>query len=254
MSPDGRSIAVSADNRFGVFDVASGRAVELAPIPAGEPTWTPDSRYVVYWLGSTTGDADLWVRDKDAAEPARQLTDDPNRRDFPTSVSPDGDVVLFYDSSDLWTVPLAGGQPSRFLETPNAWERDGVFSPQGDVIAYSSNELGSWEVFVTSWPRAIGRTRISFGGGHSPKWSPDGRELFYIQGARMMAVEVTREPDVRVGETRELFRGSFWVDPSGDQTYDVAPDGRFLVIEGDDLVDVRVVTGLANAVEEQGNR
>ena len=253
LSPDGRSVATLANNRFGVIDLASGRVVELAPSPVGEPTWTPDSRSVVYWAQSATGDADLWVRDRDATTPARQLTDDPDRPDWPTSVSPDGALVLFYDTSDLWTVPLEGGEPSRVTDTPGAWERDGVFSPGGDLVAYSSDEPGSWEVFVTEWPLVPGRTRVSFEGGHSPKWSPDGNELYYVRGTRMMAAEIRRDP-VRVGESRELFRSGFWVDPSGDQTYDVAPDGRFLVIQGDDVVDVRVVTGLGSASDGAGGR
>ena len=59
---------------------------------------------------------------------------------------------------------------------------------------------------------------------------------------------------LRVGQARELFRGDFWVDPSGDQTFDVGPDGNFLVIQGDDLVDVRVVTGLTGAIEDDDGR
>jgi hypothetical protein len=254
VSPEGDAIAGFAAGRLAIVDARTNAVTEITTAPAGEPTWTPDGSAIVFWATEVIGTSHLWIRDRNASEPARQLTQDPSRRDWPTSVSPDGSTVLFYDQSDLWTVPIEGGPASRLINHPYSWQRDGVFSPNGDFVAYSSDELGPWEVFIIAADGSGGRTRVSSGGGRGPKWSPDGSELYYVEGRRMMAAEVELQPQLRIGAARELFRGGFWVDPSGDQFYDVGPDGRFLMVEGDDVVDIRVVTGLTGAVAATGGR
>jgi serine/threonine-protein kinase len=254
VSPDGRSIAGFAANRLSVIDTRTNAVVEIAGSLAGEPTWTSDGRALVFWSQPALGTTHLWIRDRLAAEPPRQLTDDPGQRHWPTSVSPDGSTVLFYDQRDLWTVPVEGGEPSPLMALPDSWQRDGQYSPDGTLIAYSSDELGGWEVFVMAADAIGGRTRISMDGGRGPQWAPDGRELYFVQGRQMMAVSVDREPRLTIGTPRRLFQGGFWVDPSGDQFYDVAPDGRLLMIEGDDVVDLRVVTGLAGGIEGPSGR
>jgi len=254
ISRDGRSIAGFAANRLSVIDTRTNAVVEIAGSLSGEPTWTPDGRAVVFWTQPAPGTTHLWIRDRLAAEPPRQLTDDPQARHWPTSVSPDGSTVLFYDQRDLWTVPVDGGEASRLLELPNSWQRDGQYSPDGALIAYSSDELGRWEVFITSADGVGGRTRVSMNGGRGPQWAPDGRELYFVQGRQMMAASVDGEPRLAIGAPRRLFHGGFWVDPSGDQFYDVAPDGRLLMIEGDDVVDLRVVTGLGGGIEGPSGR
>jgi len=252
VSPDGTAIAGAVSGRLAVVDVRTNAVVEIAPRQAGEPTWTPDGSSIVYWVQDVIGTSHLWIRDRLGVEAPRQLTSDPVRWDWPTSVSPDGSTVLFYDERDLWTVPTRGGTASPLLRQPDSWQRDGVYSPDGELVAFSSDELGPWQVFVIAADGTGGRTRVSFDGGRSPKWAPDGSELFFVQGSRMMAAEVERQPQLRIGAPRELFRGTFWIDPSGDQFYDVAADGRFLMIEGDDIVDIRVVTGLTGAIGDAG--
>jgi serine/threonine-protein kinase len=249
VAPDGSAIAGAVGTTSIMsLDVRTNAVVMISSAVSGEPTWTPDSRSIVYWEQDASGTANLWIRDRRGAEPPRQLTNDPVRSDWATSVSPDGSTVLFYDETDLWSVPVDGGEARQLTRTP-AWERDGVFSPDGALVAYSSDEQGRREVYVTTWPDMVGRTRVSFEGGRSPQWSRDGRELFYLEGSRIMAAPVTRTPDVEIGAPRELFHGGFWIDPSGDQFYDVAADGRFLMVQGEDVVNLRVVTDLGSAIE-----
>jgi serine/threonine-protein kinase len=254
VSPDGTAIAGFAAGRLAVIDARSNAVVEIATSPSGDPTWTPSGNALVYWVQSETGTTHLWLRDRYATEPPRQLTSDPGRWDWPTSVSPDGSTVLFYDARDLWTVSIEGGDARRVLELPTSWQRDGVYSPDGTLIAYSSDELGHWEVFVIAADGIGGRTRVSMNGGRGPQWAPDGSALFFVEGPQMMTADVIRTPQLSVGSPRRLFHGGFWVDPSGDQFYDVAPDGRLLMIEGDDVVDIRVVTGLAGSIEGSSDR
>ncbi len=74
--------------------------------------------------------------------------------------------------------------------------------------------------------------RVSPNGGYEPRWSPDGRELFYVQGRSMMAVGVETESESPFGAPAELFTGPYFFDAASfTSSYDVARDGRFLMIQ-----------------------
>jgi hypothetical protein len=111
------------------------------------------------------------------------------------------------------------------LDTP--FVKDNVeFSPDGNLIAYQSNESGPPQIYVQSFPGPGGKWTISIGGGTSPRWARNGRELFYRQGSRMMSVEVELAPTFRAGKPQMLFEGSY------QNGWDVAPDAsRFLMIK-----------------------
>ncbi len=102
-----------------------------------------------------------------------------------------------------------------------------MFSPDGAWIAYYSDESGRNEVCVQAYPGPGRRWQVSTGGGTNPVWSPDGRELFYRQGRRMMVVPVRIDQEFSAGKPQLLFQGQFLPEP-----YDVFPDGsRFLMIQ-----------------------
>ncbi|MCZ6727439.1 MAG: hypothetical protein O7A98_08790, partial [Acidobacteria bacterium] len=112
------------------------------------------------------------------------------------------------------------------------------FAPRGDWIAYVSDESG-WEVYVRRYPGSQRGRRISKGGGREPVWSVDGRELFYRHGDRMMAVPITTEPELEVGEPVELWETPYFSQGSIGTIYDVAPDGRFLMLKFPDTSDTK---------------
>ena len=105
-------------------------------------------------------------------------------------------------------------------------------SPDGRWIAYTSDESGGAEVLVQSFPEPKGRTQISISGGTEPVWSRDGRELFYLDGDAMMAVEIRTSPTFTAGTPRRLFEGRFARSPNTVASYDVSADGqRFLRVQ-----------------------
>lgn len=106
------------------------------------------------------------------------------------------------------------------------------FSPDGNFVAYESNESGPLEIYVQPFPGPGGRWQVSNGGGHEPNWSPKGRELFYLNGSTLMAVTYSIDGDTfRAGAPRELFGGTF-VSNTFFRWYDVFPDGEhFLVLQ-----------------------
>ena len=117
-------------------------------------------------------------------------------------------------------------------------------SHDGRWIAYFSNESGQNEVYVRPFPQVdSGKWQVSSGGGREPRWSPNGRELFYRSGDAMMAVPVNTEPTFKAGAPEKLFRGAYY--SSVGEMWDMSPDGkRFLMIKPES-------TGAAAAPEER---
>ena len=114
-------------------------------------------------------------------------------------------------------------------------ETNGDFSPDGRWVAYTSDESGRKEVYAASFPEPTRRLRVSSDGGSQPRWSRDGKEIFYVRSAQLVAVAVSRKgDDVSFGESRPLFpiRLARLLGPGFDlvTAYDVAPDGRFLAL------------------------
>jgi serine/threonine protein kinase len=153
-----------------------------------------------------------------------------------TSLAPDGESGVMYEVNPvtnrdiyLWT----RGEDSRPLIATPANERAGAISPDGRWLAYISDQSGSEQVYVTSFPDARGRWLISGSGGVEPRWSPAGNELFYREGDRMMRV-VLEPGDAFIASPPEpLFEGTFAFDPFGNANYDITSDGQhFLMVRG----------------------
>jgi Tol biopolymer transport system component len=153
-------------------------------------------------------------------------------------VSRDGRLALYYEVApgtqrDLWTLPLKPGDTAPKLYLSTAFnESFGMFSPEPSPrwIAYQSDEAGSYEVYIDSFPQPSGRVRVSTTGGSYPQWGGRGTELFYVSADRkLMAVDLKlASGSMQASTPRELFRIA-----GGDDSfspYDAAQDGqRFLV-------------------------
>jgi hypothetical protein len=143
------------------------------------------------------------------------------------------------------------------VETPFV-EGSAQFSPDGRWLAYVSNESGRPEIYVQPYPRSGGKWQMSTEGGTEPMWNPNGRELFYRNGERMMAVEVTSQPTLSASRPRMLFEGQYYLTPfpQTNPAYDVSRDGqRFLMIkEGDQAVVGTQINVVQNWFEELKQR
>ena len=152
---------------------------------------------------------------------------------LPQAWSPIGRTLAFTETPDggLRLLSLEGERTEQeWLRTP-AIERELQFSPDGGWIASSSNPLGRFEVYVRSLDGDVIRTITTEGGG-APRWSRDGRELFYRSGNTMYAVEVSTDGGFeRFGPPTPLFEGPYRWSFNNIASYDVTSDAqRFLMI------------------------
>jgi Tol biopolymer transport system component len=155
----------------------------------------------------------------------------------------------------LALVPSSGGESVPVPLDAKGDVNNGQISPDGKWLAYASNESGSWEVYVTTFPDATGKWQVSRGGGTEPRWRGDTREMFYIgTTGNMMAVPVSTESTFSTGTVVPLFQvyGRAPISSTDLFTYDVSRDGkRFLVNRYIKPEHVRPLTVILNATSDQ---
>jgi hypothetical protein len=155
---------------------------------------------------------------------------------IPNSWSLDDKQLLYTEQAPgqeyLSLLSIADQKKARF-EAGKSNQTNGQISPDGKWVAYASDESGTWEVYVTSFPDAAGKWQVSRGGGSEPRWRGDGKEMYYLAPSGMlMAVPVNAQGTFATGEPASLFQihGRAPISSTDVFTYDVTKDGkRFLV-------------------------
>jgi hypothetical protein len=232
LSPDASRFATCRPDAHGIGHVwvvsLDGRhAFPLRDEGAAyNPIWTPDGATLTY-----TSNGDLFEKLVDEDTPPKVLLQREGYQ-IPESWSADGNVLAFREDTEagsrLWTL-RRGGEPEPLTDAAFAGGTP-RFSPQGGWIAYATDESGRLEVYVRRYPGSERAEPVSRGGGREPVWSRDGRELFYRSGDRMMAVEIRTEPRLAVGTPVELWNRPYFSHDAVFTGYDVAPDGRLLML------------------------
>jgi len=246
LSPDGSQVAVDITdvraNNTGIWidhlkhATISRFTFDTAEDVAG--TWSRDGTLVAF--RSLQGPISVYLKQAQGLEQAKpiaaaniQVTDDI----IPNSWSPDDKEILctfqpVTGGSQLMLVPISSGKMVPFFATKGS-ETNGQISPDGKWVAYASIESGNSEIYVTTFPNAVGKWQVSHGGGAEPRWSGNGKEIFYI-GAKgiLTAASVNSAPTFSTGTLRPLFQshGRAPINSADLFTYDVTKDGqRFLV-------------------------
>ncbi|MEE2776293.1 MAG: protein kinase [Acidobacteriota bacterium] len=241
ISPEGGRVAVTLASEDGddiwVIDLERGASTRVTTEGTSNrrAIWSPDGARLAFSSNLTPTVGIHW-KGADGSGSTERLFPSVIEN-HPFSFSPNGEEIAYYAISsetgrDIW-VGRPGGDAQPFLATRFS-ERSPIFSPAGGWIAYVSDESGRDEVYVQAYPGPGGRQLISTEGGREPVWSRDGGELFFRNGDQMMAVDVTLAGGAfRAGTPRVLFEQLFASDPWGNPNYDVAADGRFLMVGGD---------------------
>jgi Tol biopolymer transport system component len=229
LSPDGRYVSYEAGTPgdIWVLDLNTGVQSRLTSHETREadPVWSSDGKMVAFRADRDGGR--LYGRAFGVVgEDVALLKGD--RRDSPSSFSPDGQWLVFDRERDIFALPLMGDMTPIQLTSSPSRENDGRVSPDGRWLAYTSNESGRDEVYVQSFPKPRVLKQISNRGGRLARWSPDGKELYYLVSDNILTAS-------RIKETGDSFSADagaalFQItsrEPEGP--YAVAPDGRFLV-------------------------
>jgi eukaryotic-like serine/threonine-protein kinase len=233
LSPDGRRLALgieAASDQVWVYDMErSTLTPQTLHWNIIDPIWTPDGHRLTF--GSARGrPSNLFWQPADGTGTAERLTTSPNRQ-LAQSWSADGKTLVFLEyapTAAVWILRLDGDRkPRPFLNGPFN-QCQARLSPDARWLAYVSDESGRNEVYVTPFPGAGARWPISTDGGSQPVWARNGRELYYRNGDRTMAVAVTTVPTFGANKPELLFEAKAYSDPP---SFDVTPDGEFLMVE-----------------------
>jgi eukaryotic-like serine/threonine-protein kinase len=247
LSPDGRRVAVvitEQESQTWLYDLSRETLTRFTFEGSSNtaPAWTPDGKWIAF-QSNKEGQPDLFWQLADGGGGLERLTTSEYNH-VPMSWSPDGQLLGFMEINpatgyDIWVLrmgdPSAGSVQARkaqpFLRTAFN-ESVPRFSPDGRWLAYISDESGRFEIYVQAYPGPGGKWQISPEGGKEPVWNPNGRELFYRSGGKMMAVDIATQPSFAAGKPRMLFEGQYVPTPVTAPNYDVSPDGqRFLMLK-----------------------
>jgi Tol biopolymer transport system component len=226
LSPDERRVAVDRVNNENTLrdiwlcDTTTAAASRFTFGTADDifPVWSPDGRRIA-WASSRDGGFSIyWKSASGAGQDELLLRASGGQLKIPNDWSRDGRFIIYYDvdpktKRDLWVLPLEGDRkPFVFLQT-DANEAGAQLSPDGRWMAYASDESGTYEVYVRSFPDARSKFQVSTRGGVGPQWRRDGKELFYhAPDGKLMAVEVKGGAAFEMGVPTALFAfrsGSF---------------------------------------------
>ncbi len=237
ISPDALRIACDVGDANGNLWIGEAATGTFSRLTFGSgnnltPVWTPDGSRVAFF-SDREGTGDIYWMNADGSGQAERLYR--GSGPLPASFSPEGSVLLFVESGDIWQLPLDGDRRAQPLLATRFDEGNPEFSRDGRWIAYTSDESGQGEVYLLPFPGPGGKVRVSYGGGQLPRWSRDGAELFYVGPDALTAVEIRTEPPLRVGTPTKLFKWEGIPETNAVDAirseFDVAPDGRFLLVK-----------------------
>ena len=223
LSPDDQSVAVTLVapllRTLDITLVPTGRANQIEPLTLAlaadsDPAWAPDGRRVAF-RSMQRGRPTMFTKRAHAkdAEDEALLDADATPTDWR------GDAVLFHapdpaSGQDIWTVDPRG--QARAAAVKSAFnDTDGRWSPDGTWLAYVSDEPGRPDIYATSWPQGD-RVRVSLAGGTHPRWSRDGRSIYFLRGSAIMRTSIEDGSPARFSPAVAVL------DAPGVRDFDVA--------------------------------
>jgi Tol biopolymer transport system component len=240
ISPNGKRVAAErtdpqTQNRdIWLLDAKSGATTRFTSDPGWDAfaMWSPDGSRIIF-TSNRSGVYELYQKPSSGAG-NEELLYKSSEGKGPNSWSPDGKFLIYYSLGQpthlrLLAVDGPADRKPVPLVDPQFSSVTGKFSPDGRWIAYSSNESGKNEISVRPFDTATGSAGnpviVTSGGGRTPLWRSDGKEMFYIGPDGMAtALEVKAGAAFQTGAPKALFKV-----PDGLLFWDVAPDGRFLM-------------------------
>jgi serine/threonine protein kinase len=248
ISPDGRQVLYNRSSPSGanlwLWDLTRGTERRLTTVVSvnGSPIWSPTGDRITFSSNRGVGVFNLYQKAVSGNGQDDRLWANGNYK-APTQWSHDGASIVYSELDpktkwSIWVLPMDGSaerKPKLFLHSEFN-ELHGQVAPNGHWMAYTSDESGRREVYVRAFPSGENQRTISLAGGDQPRWSGDGKELFFVTAdGEMMAVPVQvkpgPKPSFEPGVPRPLFEAHLFPQPlDAIFAYDVTGDGkRFLL-------------------------
>jgi Tol biopolymer transport system component len=243
LSADGRRIAVSRtvqnNTDIWLIDVQRGGATRFTFDAAIDTlaVWSPDGERIAF-ASQRKGVYDLYLKHSSGAGTDELLLGSPYVK-FPEDWSRDGRFLLYRVADpktgyDLAAIPIPGDTSKPIVVANSPFEeRGGQFSPDGHWVAYQSNESGRFEIHVQPFPQPTSKWQVSTGGGVDARWSPDGKELFFVAPDGKLMTSTVRATGAAFDAASPvaLFQARMKVGGLANlkQQYAIARDGRFLI-------------------------
>jgi Tol biopolymer transport system component len=242
LSPDGSRLAygfadTSGTSDIWVRDLKRDVASRLTFDPRNDifPVWSPDGRRIMF-SSDRGGHFAVFARDANGAGTEQPVFSAEDAEVGVTDWSRDGrrlslDLLPASRRWDIKLLPLEGTKQVIDYIVTDASEHGGRFSPDGRYVAYVSNESGTSEVYVQTFPAGGGKWQISNGGGAQPQWRADGKELFYVApGDTLEAVPVSTGATFEPGVPKALFRQAMERAPILRNGWSPSADGQRFVV------------------------
>jgi serine/threonine-protein kinase len=270
LSHDGRKLAatVGAANQGQIwtFDLVGAAQPQKLTFEGHHvlPMWSPDDRQLVFWSNLPASDSrTLHTMPADGSQlaPTVHAQMPPGTHG---ALSIDGASLMFTAStpatqSDLMLFTLGSKEAATPWLAERFAEFGPAFSPDGKWVAYMSSQTGATEIWVRPFPGPGAPVRLTSSGGAEPVWSRDGREVFYQLDGKLFVVPVTVSGGaIAPAPAKMLFEGGFVrYEPAAPRTYDVARDGRILMLQPREIMTsgdrgtVTVVVGFDDIVRQR---
>jgi serine/threonine-protein kinase len=239
LSPDGRTLAVTVGQGgrrdIWLYDLETGSPSRLTTDGnANErPEWSPDGSRVLY-RSDRDSNSTLWWRPADQSRAGEPLLVAGAANVFEGVFSPDGAYLAYQQDTtgaDVFYQRVGDSTAHPVANNPTAIEHMPRISPDGRWIAFVTDESGQEAVVVQPFPGPGGRVQVSTGAGAQPVWSRDGNRLVYRTGGWFVSARVQRSPTFTVLSRDTLMRDDFVYATNPHANYDVAPDGRLVVLQ-----------------------
>jgi class 3 adenylate cyclase/Tol biopolymer transport system component len=244
ISPDGSRVALgcieSGDTDIYIWDIGHKKNTRFTFDSVNDfyPLWTlPDGGQIIFSSTREEG-MGFYRKAADGSGKEEKIYSSLEMLIYPYSISTNG-KTLFFDALlgdnqyDIGMTSLEVNSAPKFLLQEEFNEVFPKISPNGRWLAYVSDKSGKDEIYVSPFPDVdSGIWQVSEDGGNFPLWSPDGKELYYLNSEAVMAVSVETEPVFKPGKSRSLFQNKYVGN------FDIHPNGRkFLMLKTVETVD-----------------
>jgi serine/threonine-protein kinase len=237
ISPDGTKLAIvigsGKDFDVWIYDLNNSILTRLTFGGTNRtPLWSADGKSIIYF-SNTDGELGLKTKPANGSGEAKLLITGDSRL-YINDWTPDGSMFVINTYGQLQSgISIFNSKGNRTIETfidspADEWMSD--LSPDGKWLAYTSNESGRYEVVIQPFPEKGGKWQVSTGGGMEPRWSADGKRLFYTRGNKIILIPIsTKNGVITVGKERILFDKYSALPVDSGITYDVAPYADYFI-------------------------